>query len=279
MLPNRRRKFRPPSGAMSYSARHSPSISATTSRLLSAETAMPLGNRNPSATTRDRAVGRHQKDAANRASIGRRRQIEAEISDIGAARGHRRSCRRSCPSLFPTGPHRAKAGRPRKSSDACGTSSARRACRPAGSPVRKACRPRSSHAACISPRGTETQQCPAHAVDEPEPPRVPAWPLEVAAPVEQPIQLDLCHHSGRLSEDIDWGCRQSPFAIYAATASPRSCRDACWLPCARTPCRYRRRQTPCRSAVAACAIPPHPRCPCGPRRRSRGFPRSCGCGK
>ena len=42
-------------------------------------------------------------------------------------------------------------------------------------------------------------------------------------------------------------------AGYDVKTSPRSCRDACWLPCARTPCRYRRRQTPCRSAVAACA--------------------------
>src|SRR5437588_3120034 len=45
MFPNQRRKLKPPSASMSYSARHSPSISATTSRLLSAETAMPLGNR------------------------------------------------------------------------------------------------------------------------------------------------------------------------------------------------------------------------------------------
>ena len=63
------------------------------------------------------------------------------------------------------------------------------------------------------------------------------------------------------------------------TASPRSCRDACWLPCARTPCRYRRRDRPCRSAIAVCAIPPRPRYPCVLRRRSRGFPRSSGCGR
>src|ERR1700675_4546659 len=47
------------------------------------------------------------------------------------------------------------------------------------------------------------------------------------------------------------------------TKSRRSCRDACWLPCARTPCRYRRRQTPCRSAIAICVIPPPARYPCG----------------
>ena len=33
-----------------------------------------------------RAVGHHQNDAAGRAAIGRRRHIEAEIADIGAAK-------------------------------------------------------------------------------------------------------------------------------------------------------------------------------------------------
>jgi hypothetical protein len=72
------------------------------------------------------------------------------------------------------------------------------------------------------------------------------------------------------------GCADVP---PSATASPRSCRGACWLPYARTPCQCRRMQTPCRSAVAVCAIPPLPRCLCGPRQKSRGFPRSCGCGR
>jgi hypothetical protein len=51
------------------------------------------------------------------------------------------------------------------------------------------------------------------------------------------------------------------------TASQRSCRDACWLPCARMLFRSRRTCRPCRSAVAACAIRRRPRCLCGLRRR------------
>jgi hypothetical protein len=64
-----------------------------------------------------------------------------------------------------------------------------------------------------------------------------------------------------------------------ATASPRSSQDAGWLPCGRTPCRYRRTRTPCRSAIAACGFPPQARCPSAPRQRCRGFPRSSGCGR
>ena len=222
-----------------------------------------------------RAVGRHQNDAADRrldraAAANRSRDLRHR-----PARARRRSCRRSCPSLSPTGRRRAKAGRPRRSSGACGTSSTRRACHPARRRARRACRPRTSRAVRARRRGRDS------AVSDPCSRRTRAGPRASAAPRNSARRRAtdtslIFVIMGRLS-GYRLGC--ASHCEIAATASPRSCRDACWLPCARTPCRYRRRQTPCRSAIAVCAIPPPARYPCGPRQRSRGFPRSSGCGR
>jgi hypothetical protein len=58
----------------------------------------------------------------------------------------------------------------------------------------------SSNLACCSrsPEGARLSS-PIHAVDEPEPARVPARPLEITSAVVQAAQLDLCHRRNRLS--------------------------------------------------------------------------------
>jgi len=95
-------------------------------------------------------------------------------------------------------------------------------------------------------------------------------PCNIKAPTKRAIATHLQQQSCEL-----FPLQSSP----EATASRQSCRDAGWLPCGRRPCRCRRMQTPCRSAIAVCAIPPPARYPCELRRRYRGFPRSSGCGR
>ncbi len=215
---------------------------------------MPLGNRNPSATTRASAVRHHQNDAAGRAAIGRRRHVEAEIADIGAAQAVDDHVVDRCRPRSPTGRHKAKAGRRRRSSGACDVIVSTTS-RPSGRmPVPQGVS--SSNVACCS-RSPEGR---GRAASDPCSRRTRAGRHASAAP----------RSSVR---------RQARIAASSATASPRSCRGACWLPCARTPFRSRRTDRPCRSAVAVFAIPPRPRCPSGPRQRSRGLPRWCGCGR
>src|SRR3954466_12765871 len=71
---------------------------------------------------------------------------------------------------------------------------------------------------------------------------------ETAASDHQPVLIELA--DALCPTSVHWR---------VATASPRSCRGACWLPCARRLLLYRRMDRPCRSAVSACRIPPRAR--------------------
>ena len=188
MVPNRRRKLRPPSDV---------------DVVIGEASAVHLGHDQPLVVGRDRnaigkpqslgdnahrAVGRHQNDAADGASIRRRRQIETEVSDIGAAQAVDDHV------VDRAGRDSRQVGVERKLAVLVSQQALlehRQHDQPA---VRQDAEAAGRVAIDLGvlfafARGREAQQRPFHAVDEPEPARVPARPFEITSPVEHGFWL------------------------------------------------------------------------------------------